>query len=72
MVKIFLVIEGYFERFIDAVISFAHAHEGGLNANTNSLVRQYFPKKSSFAAITAEEIDLVMERLNSRPRKCLG
>ena len=35
-------------------------------------IRQYFPKKSSFAAITAEDIELVMECLNNRPRKCLG
>jgi len=62
-------------RALDAEFYFAHAYaswERGLNENTNGLVRQYFPKKSSFAAITAEDIDLVMERLNSRPRKCLG
>jgi len=60
---------------LDADFYFAHAYaswERGLNENTNGLVRQYFPKKSSFAAITAEDIDLVMELLNSRPRKCLG
>ena len=62
-------------RSLDAEFYFAHAYaswERGLNENTNCLVRQYFPKKSSFAAIIAEDIDLVMERLNSRPRKCLG
>jgi len=60
---------------LDADFYFAHAYsswERGLNENTNGLVRQYFPKKSSFAAITAEDINLVIERLNSRPRKCLG
>jgi len=60
---------------LDADFYFAHAYsswERGLNENTNGLVRQYFPKKSSFAAITAEDINLVMKRLNSRPRKCLG
>lgn len=62
-------------KALDAEFYFAHAYaswERGLNENTNGLVRQYFPKKSSFAAITTEDIDLVMERLNSRPRKCLG
>jgi len=60
---------------LDADFYFAHAYsswERGLNENTNGLVRQYFPKKSSFAAITAEDINIVIERLNSRPRKCLG
>jgi len=48
---------------LDADFYFAHAYsswERGLNENTNGLVRQYFPKKSSFAAISAEDINLVM------------
>ncbi len=63
------------DNALDADFYFAHAYsswERGLNENTNGLVRQYFPKKSSFAAITAEDINIVIERLNSRPRKCLG
>lgn len=53
-------------KALDSEFYFAHAYaswERGLNENTNGLVRQYFPKKSSFAAITADDIDLVMERL---------
>ena len=60
---------------LDTEFYFAHAYaswERGLNENTNGLVRQYFPKKSSFSAITDQDIELVMERLNNRPRKCLG
>lgn len=56
---------------LDADFYFAHAYaswERGLNENTNGLVRQYFPKKSSFEAITAKDIDLSDGRLNSRPR----
>jgi IS30 family transposase len=56
-------------------IYFAHPYsswERGTNENTNGLVRQYFPKKHSFAMITETDIDFVMERLNNRPRKCLG
>ncbi len=49
-----------------------HSWERGLNENTNGLIRQYFPKKSSFEAITDEKIKLVMNRLNNRPRKTLG
>ena len=48
-----------------------HSWERGLNENTNGLIRQYFPKKTSFAAITAEQIAFVEHRLNRRPRKCL-
>ena len=56
-------------------VYFAHPYsswERGTNENMNGLVRQYFPKKRSFATITEHEIEFVMERLNNRPRKCLG
>ncbi len=56
-------------------VYFAHPYsswERGTNENMNGLVRQYFPKKCSFATITEQEIEFVMERLNNRPRKCLG
>lgn len=49
-----------------------HSWERGANENTNGLIRQYFPKKMSFAAITVEQIVFVENRLNTRPRKCLG
>ena len=49
-----------------------HSWERGLNENTNGLIRQYFPKKMSFAKISADQIALVEHRLNTRPRKCLG
>ena len=54
---------------------FAHPYcswERGLNENTNGLIRQYFPKGSSFDDTTEEKIKFVMERLNNRPRKSLG
>ncbi len=49
-----------------------HAWERGLNENTNGLIRQYFPKKPSFEEITDEQVQMVMNRLNNRPRKTLG
>jgi len=49
-----------------------HSWERGLNENTNGLIRQYFPKKMNFTYITLEEIAFVEDRLNNRPRKCLG
>jgi len=44
----------------------------GANENYNGLVRQYFPKKSSFKNITTKEVKRVEKLLNNRPRKRLG
>lgn len=43
--------------------------ERGANENLNGLVRQYFPKGSDFSLITAEQVQMVVEKLNNRPRK---
>jgi IS30 family transposase len=60
---------------LDAAFYFAHPYaswERGTNENTNGLVRQYFPKKRRFDTIDHKEVRLAMDRLNHRPRKCLG
>ena len=44
----------------------------GTNENTNGLLRQFFPKKTSFALINYKELELVVGLLNNRPRKRLG
>ena len=49
-----------------------HSWERGTNENTNGLVRQYLPKKTDFTQITDEEVQCIEEKLNNRPRKCLG
>jgi len=46
--------------------------ERGANENTNGLIRQYFPKGSSFENITNQQIIDVQNKLNNRPRKKLG
>ena len=54
---------------------FAHpyaSYERGTNENTNGLIRQYFPKQMKFEDISNKDIQLVMQRLNHRPRKRLG
>ncbi len=62
-------------RDLCAKVFFAHPYsswERAANENMNGLIRQYFPKKHNFATITETEIEIVMDRLNNRPRKCLG
>jgi IS30 family transposase len=49
-----------------------HSWERGLNENTNGLIRQYAPKGSSFDSMTREDVEKIMNKLNNRPRKCLG
>ena len=49
-----------------------HSWERGLNENTNGLIRQYLPKGTDFQTLTHEEVQDIMDKLNNRPRKCLG
>ena len=49
-----------------------HSWERGLNENTNGLIRQYAPKGSTFDEMSNIDIKNIMDKLNNRPRKCLG
>ena len=49
-----------------------HSWERGLSENTNGLIRQYFPKGMDFAELTQEDANRAMDKLNNRPRECLG
>ena len=44
----------------------------GANENYNGLLRQYFPKKSSFEDVTWRDVKRAEKKLNMRPRKRLG
>lgn len=48
------------------------AWEKGAVENSNGLLRQYFPKGSDFREYSARDLRFALDRLNSRPRKCLG
>jgi IS30 family transposase len=38
----------------------------------NSMLHRYLPKNSNLKEVTHEQIELIENKLNSRPRKCLG
>lgn len=60
---------------LKAEVYFADPHapgQRGTNENTNGLLRQFFPKRRSFAELTQEQVDHAVDLLNRRPRKCLG
>lgn len=44
----------------------------GQNENANGLLRQYFPKSMELVNITKQKIFNAIDRLNNRPKKCLG
>ena len=46
-----------------------HSWERGTNENTNGLIRQYIPKRTSMKWLTQERCDRIETALNSRPRK---
>ncbi len=48
-----------------------HSWERGQNENANGLLRQYFPKKKELAGVTVRQVVSAVDKLNSRPRKCL-
>lgn len=47
-------------------------YQRGTNENTNGLIRQYFPKGTDFRDVSYHEVRWVENRLNNRPRACLG
>lgn len=44
----------------------------GMSRNANGLLRQYFPKGMKLLYIAIESVTIAIDKLNSRPRKCLG
>ncbi len=49
-----------------------HSWERGQNENANGLLRQYFPKSMELVNVTMKQVFRAVNKLNCRPRKCLG
>jgi IS30 family transposase len=63
------------DREIGSTIYFADpfaSWQRGTNENFNGLLRQYIPKKRSLETVTEDEIRMIENKLNNRPRKRLG
>jgi len=49
-----------------------HSWERGTSENTNGLIRQYLPKRTTMAHVTQRACNRIAQKLNTRPRKRLG
>jgi IS30 family transposase len=66
---------GRLEKHLGMKLYFADPgcpYQRGTNENTNGLIRQYFPKGTDFRHVTHYQVREAEQRLNNRPRKCLG
>lgn len=43
----------------------------GLVENTNGLLRQYFPRSIDLGRVSQHDMDIIVTKINNRPRKCL-
>ena len=63
------------EKRLKVPIYFAEPHkpwQRGTNENTNDIIRFFFPKGCNFQQVSDDEIQNVVELINTRPRKCLN
>jgi IS30 family transposase len=64
-----------FTNITGVKVFFAHPRspwERGTNENTNSLIRQFFPKGTDFNKVLRHEVKKVQDLLNRRPRQALN
>lgn len=63
------------QRAITTSVYFAEPYRScqrAINENTNGLLRQFLPKKTSFEGLTQDQLDIYIDKLNNRPRKKLA
>ncbi len=49
-----------------------HSWEKGTVENTIGIIRRFLPRKTKFSAVSVQQIKIIEDWLNDRPRKCLG
>ncbi len=62
------------ENELQTVVYFAEPHkpwQRGTNENTNDILRFFFPKGFDFRTVSQDVVDMVVDLINNRPRKCL-
>lgn len=63
------------EKTLNTLVFFAEPHkpwQRGTNENTNDIIRFFFPKGFDFRTVTDEDIRIIENLINDRPRKCLN
>ena len=63
------------EDNLNSPVYFAEPHkpwQRGTNENTNDILRFFFPKGYDFLQLSQANLDVIVDLINDRPRKCLG
>lgn len=63
------------EDHLKTEVYFAEPHkpwQRGTNENTNDILRFFFPKGFDFHSLSQDDLDVVLDLINKRPRKCLN
>ena len=47
------------------------SYQKGAIENLNMFIRQYLPRNTDVSKLTQQDIYIIQEKLNNRPRKCL-
>ena len=61
------------ESSLNCLVYFANPGcpwQKGTNENSNGLLREFYPKKTSFCFVKQSKLDKNVELINNRPRKC--